>query len=69
MDKITHASTEWQIELMSTYSTRSGVTTSPTDYFTSFLTCARIFKLLKINIIFLTRVYTCQVRFRTSGER
>jgi hypothetical protein len=37
MDKITHVSAEREIELASTYSTQSEVTTSPTDCFTSFL--------------------------------
>jgi hypothetical protein len=63
-----YSSTVRGIELTSTYSYHSEVTTSPTDCFTSFLPCAKIFNLLKINIIFLTRVYTSRVRFCTSPD-
>jgi hypothetical protein len=61
-------STVQGVEMTSTYSYHSEVTTSPTDCFTSFLTCAKIFNLLKINIIFLTRVYTSRVLFCTSRD-
>ena len=41
--KITHASNLYGIELLSITSYRLEVTTSPTDCFTSILTCAPIF--------------------------
>jgi hypothetical protein len=46
--KLTHDKTTIEIELTSTYSSRWEVTTSPTDCFTSFLTCACIFYVSKI---------------------